>query len=103
VTISVVINLPVGASLTVAVPAPDPASWTKDDAKEFVWAVWRLLKAHAGESLQLKEIDPASVVYRLEFVADSGSAVAEPLSLSMAALVFLQTLRFDLSPGGPVH
>jgi hypothetical protein len=64
--------------------------------------LWRLLKAHAGESLQLREIDPAGI-YRLEFVADTGSAVTEPLSLSMAALVFLQTLRFDLSPRGPIH
>jgi hypothetical protein len=75
VPVTVILNLPDGASATGAVPATDPASWTKDDAKEFVWAVWRLLKAHAGESLQLREIDPVGVC-RLEFVADTGSARA---------------------------
>ena len=59
-------------------------------------------QSHAGESLQLREINPVGV-YRLEFVADTGSAVTEPLSLSMEALVFLQTLRFDISPRGPIH
>ena len=83
-TIPVTLNLPDGASTRAAVPASHPACWTDADAKEFLWTIWRLLKAHAGESLQLREINPVGV-YRLEFVADTGSAVTEPLSLSMEA------------------
>jgi hypothetical protein len=35
------------------------------------------------------------------FIADTGSAVTEPLS--MEVLAFLQTLRVDISPRGPIH
>jgi hypothetical protein len=76
--ITVTINFPDGASAVAAVHAPDQACWTESDAKEFVWAVWRLLKAHGSESLQLRELDPAGI-FRLEFVADSGSVVTKPL------------------------
>ena len=68
----------------------------------FSWDVWRRLLAVRCERLQLRGLQPYGT-FQLEFVADTGSAVTEPLSLSMAALVFLQTLRFDLSPRGQIH
>jgi hypothetical protein len=73
------------------------AEWTADDARRFVWDVWWLLLATRGRSLQLRELTPYGT-WRLEFVADTGTAVTGPLPLCNAALGWLQTAVFHL-PG----
>jgi hypothetical protein len=72
------------------------------DADQGPWDVWRLLLTAAGESLQLRELAPYGT-WRLEFVADTGTAVTGPLRLSDPALEWLQSAVFDLSAPGPVH
>jgi len=67
-----------------------------DDARQFVWAVWRLLKPTYCESLKVREVEPG-VMFRLEFVADSGTATTGPLRLYSEALTWLQEASFDLS------
>jgi len=49
-----------------------------DDARRFVWDVWRLLLAAASESLQLRELQPYGT-WRLAFVADTGTAALRML------------------------
>ena len=54
------------------------------------------------ESLQLRELQPYGT-WRLEFVADTGTAVTGPLRLSDAALAWLQSAVFRVPVTGPVH
>jgi hypothetical protein len=91
-----------GTATTLAVVAPDPKPWTAVDARRFVWDVWRRLLAPAAESLQLRELTPYGT-WRLEFFADTGTAVTGPLRLSDAALEWFQSAVFDLSATGAVH
>ena len=51
---------------------------TRDDAPRFVWDVWRRLLAATMESLQLRELQPYGT-WRLEFVADTGTAAPRML------------------------
>ena len=59
---------------TATLAAPNPSDWTADDARWFVWDVWRRLLAVGGESLQLRELPPYGT-WRLEIVADTSAAV----------------------------
>ena len=74
-----------------------PSSWTRGQARELVWSVWRLMDAHACWSLRLREVQTA-ITYRLEFPADTGSASTAPMALSSEALTWLQSAEFDLTP-----
>jgi hypothetical protein len=91
-----------GTASTTTLVTLDPEEWSTDDARRFVWDVWRLLLATGGWSLQLRELQPYGT-WQPEFVADTGVAVTGPLPLSNAALAWLQTAVFDLSAPGPVH
>lgn len=94
-SIPVDVTLADGTVETTTLVVPDPAKWAADDARRFVWDVWRLLLTAAGESLQLREIAPYGS-WRLEFVADTGAAVTGPLHLSNRALEWLQSAVFRL-------
>ena len=91
-----------GTATTLAVVAPDPKPWTAVDTRRFVWDAWRRLLAAAAESLQQRELTPCGT-WRLEFVADTGTAVTGPFRLSDAALAWLQSAVFDLSPLDAIH
>jgi hypothetical protein len=100
--IAVEVNRVGGPSATMTVAASRAAAWTRDDARRFVWDVWRRLLAAAMESLQLRELTPYGT-WRLEFVADTGTAVTGPLCLSDRALEWLQSAVFNLPAARPVH
>ena len=91
-----------GTATTSVVVTPDSADWTADDARRFVWDVWRWLLAAGGETLQLRELQPYGT-WRLAFVADTGTAVTGPLRLSDHGLEWLQSAVFDVSVTRPVH
>ena len=55
--------------------------------------VWRRLLTVRCESLPLHELQPYGT-FRLEFVADTGTAVTGPLRLSDPALEWLQSAVF---------
>jgi hypothetical protein len=91
-----------GTSTKAAVSVPDPDSWTEGDARELVCTVWRLLRAPGGASLHLREIGPEGT-YRLELISETGSVVTDPLTLSMAEVVWLQIAAFDILPPAVMH
>jgi hypothetical protein len=97
---SIVVTLEVnpGISRRAHVRAPDPSCWSEDDARAFAFAVWALLEARAAESFRAREVDRGAR-YRLEFVADQGAAISEPLALSLPALGWVQSVSF-VEPGG---
>ena len=98
-TIEVNLRIEEGVSQLARVASDiDPSSWTFGQARELVWSVWRLVDAHACQSLRLCEVR-AAVTYRLEFTADTGSALTAPMVLSSEALTWLQLAEFDLTPG----
>ena len=84
-----------GAARLVSPVFGDSAAWTAAEARAFVWRVWAFLGAHACESLVLREVEPAAR-WRVEFVADTGSAATEALKLSSEAVAWLQSAVFEL-------
>jgi hypothetical protein len=71
-SIPIDVTLVDGTATTTSLVTRDPTEWTADEARRFVWDVWRLLLTNAGESLQRRELTPYGT-WRLEFVADTGT------------------------------
>jgi hypothetical protein len=79
----------------------DPIQWTAHDARETAWAIQRTLQAAVVFALSLVEVS-AMQIWRIEVVANTGMATTRGLTLSSAAVVWLQEAAFEL-PGGASH
>lgn len=79
----------------------DPDRWTAHDARETAWAIQRALQAAIVLALRLVEVS-ATTMWRIEVVANTGTATTRGLPLSSAAVVWLQEAAFEL-PGTASH
>ena len=79
----------------------NPVQWTAHDARKTAWAIQRALQATVVFALRLVEVS-AMQIWRIEVVANTGMATTRGLTLSSAAVLWLQEAAFEL-PGGASH
>lgn len=68
-TLSVVVSLKDGSVAAVPVECRDPATWTQDDAKGFLYQLYYVLNAHGVYALDVVTVGTG---LRLDIWADSG-------------------------------
>lgn len=92
-TLSVAVSFKDGTVAAVLVDCGDPASWTQDDAKGFLYGLYDALKAHGVYALDVASV---GMGLRLDIWADSGRLTTPVVFPSEAGGRWLRRVAFRL-------